>query len=140
MNPTTLGTWNTADAWGSATNPRRQKAVTEAMVLESSGTILLMESGRGERSPLPLSNSGTGAARRMQQGSLDNQYLTTAADHLITAATDSSFINANAYHIGRFNYLFVDGHVDSLNPADTLGRTNTNLSRQTGMWTIRPND
>jgi hypothetical protein len=39
------------------------------------------------------------------------------------------------------NYLMVDGHVEQLDPAATLGSTNrTNLGIQSGMWTLAPND
>ena len=134
------GTWNDADAWNSTVNPRRQTAIGEAMVLESSSTIMLVESGRGERVPLALSNSGTSGTRRMQQGSLENQYIASAADHLIAGINNASYIDPNAYHQGLFNYLMVDGHAELLAPGATLGRTNSTLSRQTGMWTIRPND
>ncbi len=132
-------TWNTADAWNSGANPRYQTSVTEGMVLESSSTIALAEIGRGERNPMSITDSGNGA-RRCQQGSLENQVISTAANHLVSGINNRSYIDPNSYHQNLFNYLMMDGHVELLNPAATLGRTNSNLSRQTGMWTIRPND
>jgi prepilin-type processing-associated H-X9-DG protein len=38
-------------------------------------------------------------------------------------------------HAGRWNYLFVDGHVDTLLPFDTIG--SGTLSAPRGMWTRR---
>lgn len=128
-----------ADQWGNAINPRYQAAVTEAMILESASTIMLAEIGRGERTPLDITNSGTGS-RTAQQGSLENQIINTAANHLVAGIANASYIDPNAYHIGNYNYLFIDGHVETLAPGATLGRTNTTLGLQTGMWTIRPGD
>jgi len=39
---------------------------------------------------------------------------------------------------GRYNYLFVDGHVKSLQVQETLGTGSTNSPK--GFWTIDPND
>lgn len=41
-------------------------------------------------------------------------------------------------HGGRFNYLFLDGHCETLLPQDTVG-TGT-LANPKGMWTLDPND
>jgi prepilin-type N-terminal cleavage/methylation domain-containing protein/prepilin-type processing-associated H-X9-DG protein len=131
--------WNPIDPWNNNANPRRQTSVTEGMTIETSNTILLTEHGRGERAALAQTNSGA-AARRSQQGSLDHQIINAANIHLIAGLANASYIDPNSYHQGNYNYLFVDGHVETLNPATTLGRTNTTLSGQSGMWTIRPAD
>ncbi|MEW6304779.1 MAG: DUF1559 domain-containing protein [Verrucomicrobiota bacterium] len=39
-----------------------------------------------------------------------------------------------------YNYLLADGHVEFLERRASLGRTNTNVGRQTGMWTIVTGD
>lgn len=39
---------------------------------------------------------------------------------------------------GKFNYLFVDGHVELLRPEDTIGSGSLNSAK--GMWTITPGD
>ncbi|MGV3756363.1 MAG: H-X9-DG-CTERM domain-containing protein [Verrucomicrobiota bacterium] len=44
------------------------------------------------------------------------------------------------YHANRFNYLMLDGHVETLEPLQTLGSTNSPPAIQSGMWTINPND
>lgn len=49
-----------------------------------------------------------------------------------------------AWHEGRWNYLFVDGHVELLYPEDTVGTNggmgDTNQTQSEGMWTRDPND
>jgi prepilin-type N-terminal cleavage/methylation domain-containing protein/prepilin-type processing-associated H-X9-DG protein len=42
------------------------------------------------------------------------------------------------FHKNRFSWLFVDGHVESLKPSDTIG-SGTMLAPK-GMWTINPGD
>jgi len=115
--------WNNADTWNGSATPSHQTAVREAMILEPSSTIFLTEIAR----------------TNCQQGSLDNQAIRTANDHLITTPTSPHYINPNSYHSGKFNYLMVDGHVEQLAPEKTLGR-GTNTARQTGMWTILAGD
>jgi len=76
-------------------------------------------------------------------------------NNLLGAAGDSRIDNANAHmdlnatmgysetaHHGlaTYNYLFVDGHAETLSKHATLGTTNLNLGLQTGMWTINPKD
>lgn len=41
-------------------------------------------------------------------------------------------------HAGRMSYLFVDGHVEILQPSETVGTGS--LDNPKGMWTINPND
>ncbi|MBS3762936.1 MAG: hypothetical protein KGZ25_06495 [Planctomycetes bacterium] len=41
-------------------------------------------------------------------------------------------------HSGRFNYLFTDGHVGTLDPDDTIG-TGTQKA-PLGTWTMETND
>ncbi|HSH94123.1 MAG TPA: hypothetical protein VK968_08250, partial [Roseimicrobium sp.] len=49
-------------------------------------------------------------------------------------------IPANRYHSGDIiSYAFIDGHVEGLNPAKTVGRVGT-LSAPQGMWTITNRD
>ena len=46
--------------------------------------------------------------------------------------------NGKTLHGGSFNYLFVDGHAETLNPLQTVGSGTLDHAR--GMWTIDPND
>jgi prepilin-type N-terminal cleavage/methylation domain-containing protein/prepilin-type processing-associated H-X9-DG protein len=131
------GTWNASDLWNNGANPRYQAAVTEGMVLDGSGTIMLTEKARGN---IVLTPNPTTGPNIMQQGSLTHQTVPTANDHLVANVNSVTYTDPRSYHISMIDYLFVDGHAETLNPNATLGRTNTNLARQSGMWTIRPND
>ncbi len=53
--------------------------------------------------------------------------------HIRTPMTEARF------HGGRFNYLFLDGHAETLTPLSTLG-ANPSPAYQSGMWTVNPND
>jgi prepilin-type N-terminal cleavage/methylation domain-containing protein/prepilin-type processing-associated H-X9-DG protein len=117
--------WNTDDATGGGSPiPRRQAAVHASMVLDPMGTLALVERVR----------------REMQQGSLDYQHIDHSNQHLITDQNRNDHVRPTEYHMSRFNYLMLDGHVEYLDRAATLGRTNSNVSRQSGMWTISSND
>ena len=122
------GTWNvgasTATQWGaSAPNtPTGQKAMRSGSVPDPSGTILLAEYARSAN----------------MQGSLNGQTIKSANDHLTTAA-GTDFMRAESYHGGNFNYTMTDGSVSFLRPRDTLGN-GTNLTKQSGMWTIAAGD
>jgi hypothetical protein len=49
--------------------------------------------------------------------------------------------SANGHHVGEsYTFVFVDGHAESLNRRATLGKTNTNVNKQSGMWTIVSRD
>jgi prepilin-type processing-associated H-X9-DG protein len=52
-------------------------------------------------------------------------------------------IPKESYHNGRFNYLMVDGHVENLLPAQSVGHTGMAGERSEthrGIWTISPGD
>ena len=63
-----------------------------------------------------------------------------------TPSASSQFNNAqsltdiNLHGKDTFNYTFADGHAETLLRQATLGTTNTNTGRQSGMWTISPID
>jgi prepilin-type N-terminal cleavage/methylation domain-containing protein/prepilin-type processing-associated H-X9-DG protein len=125
---------NNTDLWGTTVNPagltynypRQQAAIYESVIPNKVGTIVMTEFARG--------------ASTTQQGSLENQVIRTSNDHLNQTATSADFLPTSSYHNSLYNYLFVDGHVETLQPAKTLGITNTLASRQTGMWTVNPQD
>jgi prepilin-type N-terminal cleavage/methylation domain-containing protein/prepilin-type processing-associated H-X9-DG protein len=75
---------------------------------------------------------------------LDNNYMgqanwgaaiPTAFDHLSTGAP-----NINDFHNKFINYVFLDGHADTLDPINTLGSTNRNTTILSGAWTILAGD
>jgi prepilin-type N-terminal cleavage/methylation domain-containing protein/prepilin-type processing-associated H-X9-DG protein len=126
--------WNSSDKWNNAAEPSRQMGVNAAVIRDPSGTILLTEIVRGRSSSLASGGSTT------IQGSLDNQVIDSANVHLVSTTTSVEYTDAKDHHNGMIDYLFVDGHAEGMAPAKTLGTTNPSLSKQTGMWTISPND
>ncbi|MEW6305444.1 MAG: prepilin-type N-terminal cleavage/methylation domain-containing protein [Verrucomicrobiota bacterium] len=70
-------------------------------------------------------------------GGCNDAYLISAANGHIGGTGAPRTEN---FHNSFINYLFIDGHVEGLMPAATLGRTNTGTSIQTGMWTIVAGD
>jgi len=122
----TIYAWGTEDD-GKA-NPRQwrnQPAVVTPMVLDHAGTILLTE-----RIAAPNYFGNAGWAEIHRAGS---QFDTNSR-------TTTQVPNTRVIHgLNTYNYLFLDGHVELLDRAATLGRTNTNVNIQAGMWTIDPN-
>lgn len=62
----------------------------------------------------------------------------TTGEHLAT-----NLISMSAFHGGKFNYLMVDGHVETLLPGQTVGpagEVGTNAMKHDGIWTIKPGD
>jgi len=126
--------WNSSDTWGAAAEPKRQMGLNASVVRDASGTISLTEIIRGR--PSSIATGGT----TVQQGSLDGQVIDSANVHFNTTTTSIEYTDTKDHHNSFVNYLFVDGHSESLPPAKTLGSTNTSLAKQTGMWTITPKD
>jgi prepilin-type N-terminal cleavage/methylation domain-containing protein/prepilin-type processing-associated H-X9-DG protein len=129
--------WNTIDPVPTAyTNstplqvPRRQYGIYTAMLRDSSETILLTERihignvmGHPDEARIDDSNG------HIQSGTV------TSADGSYT------YPSANDFHPnGSWNYLMGDGHVEFMAPGKTLGSTNSDRAKRTGMWTILPND
>lgn len=134
LNKTGLGLyWDYADAsanaWSTAGGdninatsgswPANQTSFRSATVPDPVGTLFVSE----------YVNAGN-IAGRSPGGQLLN-----ANRHLSDGP-----VSGDQYHDNYINYLFVDGHVESLLPAKTLGGTNSNLAQQTGMWTVNPAD
>jgi len=101
------------------------QAVFGSMVLDQTGTLGFADY---------ISDSNIG-------GCNDTYILPNGASHLNGPGTGPQMkpITQN-FHNSLFNYLFVDGHVETLAPTSNLGATNTNNNLQTGMWTIDPKD
>ncbi len=129
--------WNARDPMPSGyTNsiplqaPRRQAAIYSAMMRDTSETILLTER---------ISSNNL-------MGHPDGAPIDTASQHIAsgnTATADGDYMvpNAQDFHPnGSWNYLMGDGHAEFMAPGKTLGMTNVNNAKQSGMWTILPND
>ena len=113
--------WNAAqDPWmKNGPNPSHEQALRQSAVLDAAGTIAMTE----------LVHNYNGAGHALCS-------IIPAPDQHVQRGHG---ITVKNFHNGRFNYLFVDGHVSLLAPTRTLG-TGTNLAQQSGMWTILPDD
>ncbi len=133
VNRTGIGLrWDWQDAtfnvWDSRDNaqsgyPRHQLAVRGGVINAPDATLSLTERTHpnnvlGNQNQAGIPHAGP------------NQFLPSA----------QSAETAPNFHNGGFNFLFVDGHVETLAPEKTLGATNTVLQRQTGYWTINARD
>lgn len=117
--------WNTMDVTDNASSPypRNQRAIYSGMLRAPVDTIELAE--------YVSSTSYQG----YQLGSV-----IFSASYQIGGTNNSSGITTESYHNKYMNYLMVDGHVENLMMESTLGMTNANLTKQSGMWTIQAND
>lgn len=111
-------------------SPFHQQSIRTGMLQETEGTIALTE--RINRSGL--------------MGHPDAAFIDAASQHIesgtqaVWGGATYTFPSASTYHNGFWNYLMVDGHVEYLDPRATLGKTNTNTGKQSGMWTIVAGD
>lgn len=124
--------WNTLDDGPNPPKPvvpKRQAAVNASLILDQVGTLMMVERHHSD----------------MLQGSQNMMTLHRAADHLNRTATRADFIPWEAFHNSKFNYLFVDGHAETLDHDATLGNggmpggSNSGTpdwARQSGMWTV----
>ena len=122
--------WNQLDnGIPNAQTPKRQAAMGSSIVLDQVDTLMMVERHH----------------RDMLQGSLNAQTLHRAADHLVRDAARSDYQPWEAFHNSKFNYLFVDGHAETLDHEATLGNGGLptganagaiNWGRQSGAWTV----
>jgi prepilin-type processing-associated H-X9-DG protein len=118
----TINVWDSRDSTQSG-HPRHQKAVRGGVLQAPVETLALTErthpnNVQGNQNQAGIPHAGP------------NQFLPSAQN----AETSPNF------HNGGFNFLFTDGHVETLAPEKTLGTTNTVLQVQSGYWTINPRD
>jgi prepilin-type N-terminal cleavage/methylation domain-containing protein/prepilin-type processing-associated H-X9-DG protein len=104
-----------------AGNAQVQPAFREHDILDAAGTIIFTERVHD------LNVQG-----RIQHGNIPNAQ---PAQHIQAG----NGVDEASFHNNRFNYQFVDGHVELLLPSQTLGR-GTQRNRQTGGWSVRPGD
>lgn len=100
----------------------RQAAVRFDMILKPAETLLLTE--RVSSNNIVANASGA--------------WIDRTSDH-----TDSSALAADALHKGRFNYLMLDGHVETLFPDQAVGangEVGEDTRKHLGPWTIRADD
>ena len=132
--------WNTLDCFtatgaptyppptGGVPEPRNQPCFNSSMVLDQVGTMMLTERAYNGN------HAGYSSGANIDN-SADTSYLPASGTPPAHPAGDPK-----TYHNGLFNHLMVDGHVELVAPAETLGLTNSNRNIQTGMWTVRARD
>jgi prepilin-type N-terminal cleavage/methylation domain-containing protein/prepilin-type processing-associated H-X9-DG protein len=124
----TMARWDPLDPANGPVDPSHQTSLRREMIPDPSGTMSLTEN-IGDRNIV---------------GHTTHQAYIPSASFMISVAGQVSAANAtvqmSTLHNNKFNYQFVDGHAQLLTPLQTLGRTNTNLNLQTGMWSIIADD
>ena len=103
-------------------NPADQVRVTRSMIPDPTATMLLTE--RAWSNNVAFNSSGA--------------YIARTSEHL-----DTNVIPRAAFHSGSFNYLMVDGHVETLLPEQTVGpagKAGSDMKTHMGMWTITQGD
>jgi len=119
------------------------------VVRDPAGTILLAEEATGMQAAGnvwtciclgPQTSQGNANSDLYQTDTLET---TMHQDPTATAGINEGFWVYKLHH-NRFNYLFHDGHVESLKMEDTCGTATgppqTRLKNPKGMWTVAPGD
>ncbi|MEW6306720.1 MAG: DUF1559 domain-containing protein [Verrucomicrobiota bacterium] len=118
--------WKSDPGDNAQTNPqfvRYQYAFSAGTILEQDGTILLTERiSRSNR----IGNPGWAEVPHSNAQNYNN--------------TGGNVSNKSVHGGEAYNYLLMDGHVEFLERRATLGKTNTTVSMQSGMWTILVGD
>jgi prepilin-type N-terminal cleavage/methylation domain-containing protein/prepilin-type processing-associated H-X9-DG protein len=110
----------------------RQRAVVDTMLQDPSGTIMLTE----RISSVSYLGSDGWAEIPHENAHYDTDTSNPAPGRTIeySPLTDGSLLHGK----DTYDYLFVDGHVEQMQRHKALGPINTALGRQSGMWTIDP--
>ena len=132
------GVTSLTNAWD-ATRVSDIPAVYGAMIKDGAGTIALTEKlddslyfGQSNRVPIWSPNGASPT---------DDGNTTSGRPGHFTGNNGRAAMAIERFHNRYFNYMFVDGHVEFLDPPKTVGRTNASLtSVQAGMWTINTQD
>ncbi len=107
---------------------RHQYSVNEAMVQDSTGTFTHTER-------ISASN---------YLGSVDWAEIPHENAHYDGGTNTTQFTSNNTgetlHGKDMYNYLFMDGHAESMNRRQALGRTNANFDLQSGAWTVNAQD
>jgi prepilin-type N-terminal cleavage/methylation domain-containing protein/prepilin-type processing-associated H-X9-DG protein len=116
----TMVRWDPQDPISGSPDPSHQTSLRRDAVMETSGTIAMTENVHNYN-----------AVGHASQSFIPNASAHVQAGNGVTEAN---------FHNGRFDYLMVDGHAELLQPSKTLGAGGTNLTKQTGMWSIKAGD
>jgi len=107
---------------------RSQYSVNEAMVKDATYTFMLTER-------ISASNY-LGDNGWSEIASEDGHYDTGTNTTQFTGSSDGTTLHGKEF----YNYLFIDGHAESLLRRATLGTTNTSTALQSGAWTVNAKD
>jgi len=123
--------FGTADDGASASRLikiRNQYAVNESMLRDAQGTFMFTE----RISALSyLGNNGWAEINNE-----DAHWHTGTETTSQMGTTDGSTLHGK----DTYDYLFADGHAETLNRRAVLGTTNTSTALQSGAWTVNPRD
>jgi hypothetical protein len=107
---------------------RSQYSVNEAMVQDTQGTFIFTE-----RISAASYLGNTGWAEINNE---DAHWQTSSETSSQMGSTDGTTLHGK----DTYDYLFIDGHAETLNRRATLGTTNTSTGKQSGAWTVNPRD
>jgi prepilin-type N-terminal cleavage/methylation domain-containing protein/prepilin-type processing-associated H-X9-DG protein len=107
-----------------------QMALRDASILDASGTIMFAER-------INTFNIAGGIGQARISGIVTEQYPDPGVVEAGTETGSFTFTKVKP-HDDRWNYLFIDGHVEKLNPDQT--QTNRPVLNWRGMWSLRPNE
>jgi len=109
--------------------PSHQPSIRGSLILKPAGTLMFSEVHWDGRS---ICGRSTATGITIPSAVIQSSLLSGT----------TKITSYNAWHGGKFNYLFIDGHVEKL-PYDAkilLGATNTSANFAAGAFTINPND
>jgi len=119
-NPISTNYWQEPKEMTSPFEKFRQTTVNASMILQPKETLMLTER--------PI--------RENAIGGINSCTIKNVSDHI----DPKSKLDPAQYHENRFNYLFIDGHAENLDPIKTIGSKNTSPAIASGMWTIDAKD
>jgi len=118
--PDSIKRWIATDPQNHLSTVPVQAAINLAMILEPAATIAITE--------------------RVHTNNVIGNIIACTIENATEHIHHRSSLDAKTYHSSKITYLFVDGHVETLNPLETLGSQNQSPAIQSGMWTIKPSD
>jgi prepilin-type N-terminal cleavage/methylation domain-containing protein/prepilin-type processing-associated H-X9-DG protein len=107
---------------------RNQYAVNEAMVRDAQGTFMITER--------ISAHSYLGADGWAEIAKEDDRWHTGTETSSQMGSTDGTTLHGKE----TYNFLYVDGHAETQQRRAVLGNTNTATSKQSGAWTVSPQD
>lgn len=122
--------WNTEENGNGSKPPRRQRSINMGIILDQVGTMLLTENISDEN-----------VVGRSQNGNCNFNNINNHIENWPGRQPGGAgrLKEEGLFHLGRWNYLFADMHVEFADPKASLGNGAINR-HQTGWWTILAGD